>query len=176
LGFQGSNNDIFALFREANLLAGGAMNVDSFLRAMDTLSFHFYSIEAPVGAARTAEITKMSIEQIAQHWLRFGGWFAPFRQPIPDFDPWLRSTLIAMVRRVEAAFSGSQSASLLYSEFRQLLDFFQFALDVSARTQKKAMPAQKSERQLALLENLVDLLVTFVVIDAEGKVQFTEMT
>jgi hypothetical protein len=54
------------------------------------------------------------------------------------------------------------------------LDFFQFALDVLARTQKDPMPQQKSERQLGLLENLVDLLVTFVIRDEGGQVKFTE--
>jgi hypothetical protein len=174
LGFQGSNTNLFTLFREANLFGGGVVNVDSFLKAMDSLSFHFYSIEVPLDQAKKIEVTKLARNQIMQHWTRFGGWFNAFKQPISEFDPWLRSTLIALVRRGETVFNGNAPVSVLFSEYRQLLDFFQFALDVLARAQKDPMPQQKSERQLGLLENLVDLLVTFIVRDEGGQVQFTE--
>jgi hypothetical protein len=38
------------------------------------------------------------------------------------------------------------------------------------------MGVQKSERHLSLLENLVDLLVTFVVRDCNGEILFVETT
>jgi hypothetical protein len=174
LGFQGSDSDIFALFREANLFGAGTATIDSLLMAMDSLGFHFYSIEMPLSQASGREVTKMQKNQITLHWRRFASWFSAFHKPIPDFDPWLRSTLINLVRRVDTAFSGTASASVLFSEYRQLLDFFQFALDVLARTAKDPMPQLKSERQLLLLENIIDLLLTFVVSEEGGEILFNE--
>jgi Ca2+-binding EF-hand superfamily protein len=176
LGFQGSNDEVFALFREANLFGAGIMTLDSFLKAMDSLSFHFYSIEVPMTGAHKNELTKLSRQQLTQHWQRFSSWFNAFRQPIPTFDPWLRSTMVTRVRRCEQLFKNHSAVPSLYSEYRQLLDFFQFALDVMARSQREPMGAQKSERHLALLENTVDLLVTFVLKDCGADIVFTEVT
>jgi hypothetical protein len=175
LGFAGSHEEIFALFREANLLGGGSMSLDSFLRAMDSLSFHFYSIEVPMSTPKF-EVTKLTRHQLMQHWIRFSSWFNAFRQPIPSFDPWLRSTMIAYVRRVDETFQTNSRVEVLYSQYRQLLDFFQYALDALARSQRESMGIQKSERHLSLLENLVDLLITFVVKDCGGEILFVETT
>jgi Ca2+-binding EF-hand superfamily protein len=176
LGFTGSTSDIFTLFRESNLLGGGSMTLESFLRAMDSLAFHFYSIQVPMSMTKTLEMTKLTRQQMMQHWVRFGSWFGAFRQPIPSFDPWLRSEIIAHVRKVDRAFKENQKVPVLCTEFRQLLDFFQFALDVAARSQTEPMSQQKSERHLVLLENIVDLLVTFVVKDCGGDLLFSEVT
>jgi hypothetical protein len=176
LGFQGSTEDIFALYRESALYGAGVISLESFLRAMDSLSFHFYSIEVPMAVTKKSEVTKLSRQQLTAHWQRFGSWFNVFRQPIPALDPWLRATLISMVRRADALFKGHGAVSVLYGEYRQLLDFFQFALDVLARSMPEPMAVPKSERHLSLLENIVDLLVTFVLKDCGGDIVFTEAT
>jgi hypothetical protein len=64
---------------------------------------------------------------------------------------------------------------MLYSEYRRLLDIFQFAMDVVSRVQHEPMSLVKSERHFSLLENLIDLLVTFIMKDANGDVVFTEI-
>jgi hypothetical protein len=174
LGFQGSNNEIFALYREANLQGGGALSTESVLRAMDSLSFHFYAIEVPMSMTKKLDMTQITRHTLMQHWKRFGAWFNAFRTPLPDFDPWVRARIIGHVKRVDQVFKTNAAISVLYSEYRQLLDFFQFALDVLARSQAEAMSAQKSERQLSLLENSVDLLITFIMKDCGGEILFTE--
>lgn len=174
LGFQGSIEDIFNLFREANLLNSGVLNLDSLLRAMDSLSFHFYSIEVPASMTKKNEVTQLTRQQLLNHWVRFGTWFSAFRNPLPELDTWLRSQLINQVRRVDKVFKANQPIQVLYTEYRQLLDFFQFTLDTLARSQSSAMSQQKSERQLILLENVIDLLITFIVRDNHGEILFTE--
>jgi hypothetical protein len=108
LGFQGSNQEVFALFREANLLGAGVMSLESFIRAMDSLPFHFYSIDVPMTNTKKNDATRPSRQQIVQHWQRFCSWFVPFRQVIPEFGPWLRSSIIARVRRGERLFKENE--------------------------------------------------------------------
>ncbi|OHT10967.1 hypothetical protein TRFO_19545 [Tritrichomonas foetus] len=174
LGFQGAMNDIFSLYREAALLGGGDLTLDSLLHAMDSLSFHFYTIEIPISITKKLDLTQLSRQQLLQHWIRFGSWFSAFRQPMPEFDSWLKSQLVAQVRKVDQVFKANEAIPVLYTEYRQLLDFFQFALDILARSQKVPMPPQKSERHLSLLENIIDLLVTFIMRDGDGEISFTE--
>ena len=174
LGFQGSIDDIFALFREACLLGGGSLSVRSFTKAMDSLSFHFYSIEIPLSITRRFELTELTRQQLLRHWVKFSAWFNGFKVPIPQLDSWFRAQLVAQVRRVEQLFKTKATVASLYSEYRQLLDYFQFGLDVLARSQKDPMPKAKSERHLLLLENMIDLLITFIVKDCAGAILFTE--
>ena len=174
LGFKNSMNDIFSLYREATLQGNGTLSLDSILAGMDSLSFHFYTIEVPLSSTKKLDLTQLSRKQLLQHWIRFGSWFTAFKQPMPEFDSWLKSQLISHVRKVDQAFKANSQAPVLYTEYRELLDFFQFALDVLARSQNVPMPPQKSERHLSLLENIIDLLVTFIVRDSGSDVDFTE--
>jgi vacuolar-type H+-ATPase subunit H len=175
LGFQGSQFDVFNLYREGIILGGGILTLDSFLKAMDSLSFHFYSIDLPMSVTKKTDVTKMARHHLVQHWVRFGAWFNAFKQPLPEFDPWLRSYLISNVGRVDQLFKSNSPVSVLYSEYRRLLDIFQFAMDVVSRVQREPMSLSKSERHFALLENLIDLLVTFIMRDADGDIVFTEI-
>ena len=174
LGFQGANTDVFALFREALLFGYGSLSLDSLLAAMDSLSFHFYTIEIPISTTKRNELTKLPRHQLLQHWIRFGSWFSPFRKQMPKFDSWLKTQLVHRVQKVDRLFKSSAPTHVLYSEYRQLLDFFQYALDVLARSQEVPMPAPKTERHILLLENTIDLLITFIMRDADSQVEFTE--
>ncbi|KAK8870534.1 hypothetical protein M9Y10_008419 [Tritrichomonas musculus] len=174
LGFKDSINDIFALYREASLLGNGSLTLDSIIAGMDSLSFHFYTIEVPLSSTRKFDLTQLSRQQLLQHWIRFGSWFTAFKQPMPEFDSWLKSQLISHVRKVDQVFKANSQVNVLYTEYRELLDFFQFALDVLAKSQNVPMPPQKSERHLSLLENIIDLLVTFIIRDSGSDVIFAE--
>lgn len=175
LGFQGSVDEIFMLFREACLLAGGDITLESLLDAMDNLSFHFYSIELPVRLSKTFEVTAMTRQQITTHWTTFVAWFEGFLAPRDNFDTWLRSRLVRQVATVEKLFRSNAPIPSLFMEYRGLLDYFQFMLNVLAKGQSDVMPAEKSERELDFLENMIDLLVTFIFRKDEGdNVMFTE--
>ena len=175
LGFQGSVDEIFALFREGSLIAGGDITLDALLDAMDNLSFHFYSIELPVRLNKTSEITTMTRQQITTHWTNFMGWFDGFMTPRDNFDTWLRSRLVRQVLTVDKLFKTNAPIHSLFTEYRTLLDYFQFMLNVLAKGQSEPLPAEKSDRELDFMENMIDLLVTFIFRKDEGEnILFTE--
>lgn len=174
LGFQGSIDDLFDLYHEAVILGGGDACLKSIHMAMDNLSFHFYSIELPVKLNKASDITSLNRSQLNQHWLKFNGWFEAFQQPRDNFDTWLRSKLIRQVKDLNEYFKTNAPIPVLFTGYRQLLDFFQFTLDVLARGQSRAMPATKTERELLILENLIDLLITFIVSSNDGDFVFCE--
>jgi len=173
LGYQGPHESIFDLYREANLLAGGELTLDSLLDAMDSLSFHFYSIEMPFSIMGTNEISSIKREKLVTHWIRFASWFEGFRKPIGSFDVWVKSQLNNQVNYVDKVFKTNSPVSVMFSEYRKLLDFFQFILDILARGQG-TMNDEKTERQILLLENLIDLLVTYVVKSPDPNFEFDE--
>jgi len=175
LGYQGSMEELFEIYRESTLIGNGEITIDSLLKAMDNLSMHFYSIDTPlISSGAKSASTELSRQQLSVHWLRFGGWFEGFRRPLSNFDSWLRSKLVQQVRTVDSVFKSNAPIQTLYTEYRGLLDFFQFSLEVLARGQNDPMPTFKSERHLQLLENLIDLLVTFVVKSQNEDLGFSE--
>jgi hypothetical protein len=174
LGFQGSLEDVFELYHEATTLSGGEVSLEAFLMAMDNLSFHFYSIELPMRLTRMPNLTRMTKQQLTSHWTTFSGWFQGFTDTEERFDGWLRSKVAAQARVVAKLFQDGAPPTILFKQYRNLLDYFQFMLDVLAQSQTEPMPARKSERELIIFENLIDLLVTWIFREEEGTVRFTE--
>ena len=175
LGYNGNSDVIFELYREATLISDGEMNLDSLLLAMDNIGFHFYSIEAPDTLLQSKTVSDMKRNKLLEHWLKFGKWFEGFTRPIGTFDPWIRSQIIKEVDRVDGLFKNNSSVSSLYTEYVKLLDYFQYLLQILALGSNKAMTEEKSNRELLLYENLIDLLITFVVTDPDPDFMFTEL-
>jgi hypothetical protein len=174
LGFQGSIDGIFDLYREALVIAGGDITLDAMLTAMDNLSFHFYSIELPERMVRKSELTVMTRQQLISHWTKFQSWFSGFTKPKDSFDGWVQSKIGTQARIVDKLVRSGASVSVLYKEYRNLLDLFQFMADILVKGAGEPLPARKSERQLYVLENLIDLLVTFLVRNEDKEITFTE--
>jgi Ca2+-binding EF-hand superfamily protein len=174
LGFQGPIENIFDLFRESSLLSGGEVSLDALLFSMDNLAFHFYSIEIPTQWAKPAEVTTISRSVLENHWRTFMSWFEGFNDVKDKLDTWLLSKITSQVRLVDKLFQAMAPPYTLYDAYRELLDWFQFMLNVMAKGQQEPMPDQKAERQLQIIESLIDLLITFVVPQEGDKITFTE--
>jgi hypothetical protein len=174
LGFRGSLDDIFGLFREASLLGGGDVSLDALLMSMDNLSFHFYTIDVPGQWKKPNEVTNVPRSVINRHLGTFMSWFEGFDGVQEKFDTWLLGKITAQVTTLDKLQQGGAPVALVYQEYRTLLDWFQYMLNVMSKGMEEPMPAEKAERQLQLLESLIDLLVTAVVGDQNGQVQFTE--
>lgn len=170
LGFSGPYEKIFEMFRESTLLGGGQITIDSLLAAMDNLALHFYSIETPFTSSGTMKdtITEMSRKDITRHWTKFSRWFENMKQDTQDvLDPWLKYVVTKKVYTIDQSFKVNKPVDTLVIEYRELLDMYQFALDIMFRGLQKPLPADKTDRSLALLENLVDLLLTFILTQRE---------
>ena len=174
LGVQSSIEEIFEIYRESILMGNGEITIDSLLKAMDNLSIHFYSIDTPLFTSIKSLSTELTRQQLLTHWIRFNSWFDGFRRPLTNFDSWLRIKLVNQVRIVDQIFKNNNPIQTLYTEYRNLLDFFQFSLEVLARGQKEPLPSNKSERHLQLLENLIDLLITFLLENSNDDLGFSE--
>jgi hypothetical protein len=174
LGFRGSMDDVFDLFREALTISRGGVTLDPLLMAMDNLSFHFYVIDVPFQMFKPFESVKMPKPQLMNHWMTFSAWFEGFNEVKDQIDSWLLSKITTQVREVDKLFKSSESVSDLYNEYRHLLDWFQFMLEVIAKGKRRVLSTTKAERQLKLLENLIDLLITFVVQQTGDQITFTE--
>ena len=176
LGFQGPLDYVFDLYREATLLGNGIITLDSLLGAMDNLSMHFYTIETPLVALGQDTITEMNRKDITMHWNKFSKWFEKFRIPSSQaFEPWLRSTIIRRVRAVDASFKANKPVDVLYCEYRSLLDMYQYGLDVMVRGQSKPLSSEKTERVFLLLENLIDLLLYFILEQKETNIDMSQI-
>jgi hypothetical protein len=174
LSFQGLIKNSFDLFRESSVLSGGEVSLDGLLISMDNLSFHFYSIEIPTPWAKPDEGTTISRLVLENHWRTFMSWFEGFNDVKDKLDTWLVSKITSQVRLVDKLFQARAPPNTLYDAYRELLDSFQFMLNVMAKGQQEPMPDQKAERQLQIIEALIDLLITFVVPQEGDKVTFTE--
>jgi hypothetical protein len=161
LGYWGSLDTVLDLFRTATALSGGRISVDGVLAAMDDAAFHFFTIDLPGRPSAVRDFIALPKEMIEMHWRKFGSWFDGFREKA-GIESWTRSELARRVERVDALFSACVSASSLFLEYRGLLDEFQRALAARAAPISGVMDADKCERQLLLLENSVDLLMSFV--------------
>ncbi|EAY03670.1 hypothetical protein TVAG_145390 [Trichomonas vaginalis G3] len=162
LGFTGPFDDVFDMYRVATLLGGGSISIDSLLSAMDDLSIHFYSIETPFTNNTKDQITEMPRKDITRHWTKFSKWFEKMKdQTNNTFEPWIKYTITKKVFTVDDAFKANKSVDNLVCEYRGLLDFYQYSLDIMIRGLQKPLPSDKTERLLALFENLVDLYLTF---------------
>ena len=176
LGYQGPLDNIFDLYRESTLIGNGIITLDSLLGAMDNLSMHFYTIETPLVTLVQDNVTKMNRKDITMHWIKFSKWFDRFRIPSGQtFEPWLRSTIINRVRAVDASFKANKPVDILFSEYRSLLDMYQFALDVMVKGQSKPLSSQKTERIFLLLENLIDLMLTFILEQKETDIDMSSI-
>jgi len=127
------------------------------------------AIERPVDMKRNTEITKITKRTISKHWAAFSLWFDGFRDHGERFDTWLGSRITNKVKTLDRLFKQDEPVSALFVEFRGLLDYFQFMLDVVARGQSDSMSAQKSERELEYMEGMIDLLVTFIFRNHTGE-------
>ncbi|OHS98161.1 hypothetical protein TRFO_09009 [Tritrichomonas foetus] len=174
LGFPGSLDDIFDLHRESVLLGGGELSIDSILRAMDNLSFHFYSIELPARLTKKTDLVALTRPELLSHWQTFGMWFEAFRKPRENFDTWVKSRLVQKVNDIDKLFKSNAPIPNLFSEYRSLLDYFQFTLDAMAKGKNRVMSTHKAEKELTILENLIDLLITFVIDIPEDGIEFSE--
>jgi hypothetical protein len=174
LGFHGSIDELFELFREASWIARGDVTADALLTAMDNLSFHFSTIETLDEGTFRTDTPGMSRAQITGHWTRFCSWFEGFNEVNDSLDLWVLATMSQRMHTVETLVKSQASVPMIYDEFRNLLDCFQFMLGVLAKSQKAPMKATKAEKQLNLLENLIDLLVTYVVHQDGARALFTE--
>ena len=176
LGFHGNSDTIFELYREATLISeSGEMTLDSLLLAMDNIGFHFYSIDPSNEMVNETPVTAMPRNKLLSHWLRFGKWFEGFMKPLGTFDPWVQSQLIKEVQRVDNIFKTNSPVNAMFSEYVRLLDFFQYLLSTLALGSGMAMAEDKSTRELLLLENLTDLLVTFVVTNPDPEFPFSAL-
>ena len=173
LGFSGSLEDILELHREASFIGEGELTLEGLLKAMDNLSFHFYSIELPAKINRNTNQVNLDRKNLLLHWHSFGLWFDRFRQPRVNFDIYVRSRIIQKINAVDKLFQTNAPASHLYSEYRSLLDYFQFLLNVMCKGKPTPMGETMAEKELNLIENLIDLLVTYLF-DSEESVDFSE--
>jgi hypothetical protein len=148
--------------------------MNGLLAAMDNLSFHFYAIELPVALNKPSDVAAMTKQQLLQHWTTFGGWFEGFDDPADHFDTWLKAKLTSQVKLVDALFKKGASIPALFQAYRNLLDTFQFMLQILATGQSEPLPTKKAEHELQILENLIDLLVTFVFRNQGEDIRFTE--
>lgn len=175
LGYQGSIEDVFQLYRESSLVGSGFVTLDSLLVAMDNLSFHFYTIDLPARLNKMPDLTSMTRKDLLIHWKHFSLWFDVFTKLRTNFDTWARSKLIAKINTVDRLFKNNAPLPNLFCEYRALLDHFQFLLDVMAKGKSYVMGEHKAEKELSILENLIDLLVSFIVDpESPGKVEFHE--
>jgi hypothetical protein len=174
LGSQGSVDDMCDLFRETVLLGGGEVSLDALLMAMDNLSFHFYVISVPFQLAKPFESVRMPRAQLVSHWTTFSSWFQGFNEVKDQLDGWLVAKITRQVSYVDKLFQARGPVPDLFHEYRRLLDTFQFMLQAMAQGRHKTLAAAKAERELKLLENLIDLLVVFVVDQPEDHITFTE--
>lgn len=174
LGFRGSIEDIFELFRESTLIGQGELSIDSMLAAMDNLSFHFYTIEFPARLNNRSDLVALSKKDLLFHWQQFAVWFEGFKVQRENFDTWATSRVVAKINNVDKLFKSNAPVPSLFSEYRSLLDMFQFLLDVMAKGKTFKMGAHMAERELSIMENLVDLLVTFVADTSDSQVEFNE--
>ena len=175
LGYKGPNTVVFELYREASLYGHGELTIEGLFAAMDSIGFHFYTIECPISELTYQPVCDISKQKILTHFLRFDSWFEGFRRPLGTFDQWVKAQITSLVKNVDEAFKRNLPVSMMYTEYRKLLDFMQFSLSALAHGRGVAMSADKSERQLLLLENLVDLLVTFVVTEPDKDFPFEEL-
>ena len=174
LGFRGSIEDIFELFRESTLIGSGDLTIDSMLTAMDNLSFHFYTIEFPARLNSKNDLVALTKKDLLFHWQQFSVWFEGFKTQRENFDTWATSRLVAKINDVDKLFKANAPVPNLFSEYRSLLDMFQFLLDVMAKGKTFKMGIHMAERELTILENLVDLLVTFVSDTSDDVIDFNE--
>ncbi|EAX89952.1 hypothetical protein TVAG_124320 [Trichomonas vaginalis G3] len=176
LGYQGDSQTVFELYREATMVSKGDLNLESLLTAMDSMGFHFYSIEAPITLLHNTPVTELKRSDLFKRWIRFGRWFEGFLKPLGTFDTWLHAELKQAVKRVDNIFKTNSPVPVMFNEYRKLLDYFQFMLDMLAEGSKNPMTPEKSNRELLLMENLVDLLVTHVVTECDKDYIFEELT
>lgn len=164
LGFQGSFEQVMEIYREARILSGGNdITYDGFVRAMDEMNVHFYSIDAPFDNDMSFEQSETARQMIMSHWVKFSQWFEGLRRSTTTLDTWVRSQLIMQVRQTDQTFQMNYPVASLYGELRNLLDLFQFALGLLSRGSPIPMKVESSEKQLNLLEDLNDLLLKFIV-------------
>lgn len=163
LGFNDNISVIFELYREAWLLGSGTITIDSFLKAMDTSAFHFYTIEIPSSIGRKEMITQIPRPDLLKHWIRFSVWFEGFKKPVSNLDTWLKSTIVHLVKTVEKDFKLPTPASQLFVDYTDLLLQFQYMLIGESRGQNEPLSTEKSERLLLLLENSCDLILSYIL-------------
>lgn len=165
LGFQGSFEQVMEFYRESRVISGkgGDVSLDGFMRAMDEMNIHFYSIDVPFDNDMSFETSEASRQMIRSHWTKFSQWFEGLRRSTTTLDSWVRSQLIIQVRHADQTFQMNYPPSTLYGEMRNLLDLLQFALGLIARGSNVPMKLDLSEKQLVLLEDLNDLLLKFIV-------------
>ena len=165
LGFQGSFEQIMEFYRESRVISGkgGDITLDGFMKAMDEMNIHFYSIDVPFDNDMSFEKSESSRQMVRTHWSKFSQWFEGLRRSTTTLDTWVRSQLIIQVRHVDQAFQMNYSSSTLYGELRNLLDLLQFALSLIARGSSVPMKLELSEKQLILLEDLNEMLLKFIV-------------
>lgn len=165
LGFQGSFEQIMEFYRESRIISGkgGDISLDGFLKAMDEMNIHFYSIDVPFDNDMSFETTEASRQMIRSHWSKFSQWFEGLRRSTTTLDTWVRSQLIIQVRHVDQTFQTNLSPSTLFGEMRNLLDLLQFVLNLIARGSSIPMKFDSSEKQLILLEDLNELLLKFII-------------
>lgn len=176
LGFQGDSSLIFELYREATMMSKGNLHLESLLTAMDSMGFHFYSIEAPITLLHNTPVTEMKRADLIKRWIRFGRWFEGFQKPLGTFDPWIHTEIKQLVKKVDTIFKTNSPIPVMFNEYRKLLDYFQYMLDMLAEGSRNPMTPEKSNRELLLMENLVDLLVTHVVNECDKEYIFEELT
>lgn len=163
LGYKGELNRVFVLYREAQLIGHGEITLESMLEAMDQLAFHFVTIDQTVTSALFRQEATFRKRIIFNHWMRFAPWFEAFKAASLRVPDWINREIAKVVAETEVVLHEHHRPDELFEKYRKLLDYTQFilsALESGASWERKE---ENVERQLLILENLVDALIVAAI-------------